>query len=390
MNQGKYIFSQLMDGVVRYQFNQCVARYKGDYWIKNFPCWEQFLSMSFGQLTFRESLRDIVICLGAQHEKLYHLGFRSAVVRSTLAHANEHRNWRIYRDYAVTLIKEARKLYGDDLPSDLDLDGAVYVIDSTTIELCLNLFPWARLVKKRASIKLNLELSLSGNIPSFFDFSGGKEHDTGFLDRIAVEPGAHYIFDRGYVDFSRWQTIDGAGAFFVSRAKNNLSFRRLYSHPVDKNTGVLCDQTIVLCNYYTVKDYPEKLRRVKYYDGETKRRYVFLTNDFNIPPELVARLYKYRWQVELFFKWIKQHLAVKSFWGRSENAVKTQICIALSAYLLVAILKKKLKIRRNTYEILQILSVSMFDKIPLFKLISKYQIPEIEPDVKKQASLWDY
>jgi hypothetical protein len=388
MHQGKYVFSQLMDQVVRYQFKLCVARYQGDYWMKHLSCWEQFLAMAFGQLTFRESLRDIAVCLAAQRDKFYHLGFRSPVVRTTLAYANERRDWRIYRDYATVLIAEARALYGAELPPDLDLDGAVYIIDSTTIELCLSLFPWARLVKRRASIKLNLELSLSGNIPSFFDFSSGKEHDTAFLDRLVIEPGAHYVFDRGYIDFARWRSIHEAGAFFVSRAKDNLDFRRLYSGTADKESGVTCDQTIVLAGYYSAQGYPDKLRRIKYIDYETSKRYVFLTNDFASDAELVARLYKYRWQIELFFKWIKQHLSVKAFWGRSENAVKTQVCIALCAYLLVAIMKKRLKIDRNTYEILQILSVSMFDKIPLRKLISKYHAPVIEPEREIQANLW--
>ena len=390
MNQGKYVFSQVMDTVVRYQFNQCVNRYKGDYWIKNFTCWEQFLAMAFGQLSRRQSLRDIVVCLTAHHEKLYHLGFRTMVCKTTLAKANERRDWRIYRDYAQILIQQARILYADDQPANLELASTVYLIDSTTIELCLRLFPWARLVKVRASIKLNLELSLNGNIPSFFDFSSGKEPDIEFLDRLIFELGAYYVFDRGYLDFARWHTIAQTGAFFITRAKDNLSFRRLYSRPVDKSTGVRCDQTIALANYQARRDYPDKLRRIKYFDKETNRYYVFLTNDFVLDAETIALLYKYRWQVELFFKWIKQHLSVKVFWGRSANAVKTQICIALCAYLLVAILKKQMRINRNTYEILQILSTSMFDKMPLIKLISKYKYPIAEADSQKQAQLLVY
>lgn len=390
MHQGKYVFSQIMDRVVRYQFNQCVARYQGEYRVKRFSCWEQFLSLAFGQLSFRESLRDIVVCLAAHSSKLYHVGFRAPVMLPTLAKANEKRDWRIYRDYATTLIQEARVLYAQDRPVDLDLNGAVYLIDSTTIELCLNLFPWARLIKVRAAVKLNLELSLSGNIPSFFDFSSGKEHDVSFLDRIMFEPGAYYVFDRGYLDFARWHTIHRAGAFFVSRAKDNLSFRRLYSHPVNKVTGVRCDQTIVLSGYYSAKEYSEQLRRIKYYDHSTDRSYVFLTNDFVLDATTIARLYKYRWQIELFFKWVKQHLSIKSFWGRSENAVKTQICIALCAYLLVAILKKRLGIKRNSYEILQILSISLFDKMPLIQLISVFVLPEDDSQAQKQATLWDY
>jgi hypothetical protein len=390
MHQGKFVFSQIVNEVVRYQFNQCVARYKGEYWVKNFSCWEQCLALTFGHLSFRESLRDIAVCLGAHREKLYHLGFRSPLARTTLADANEKRDWRIWRDYTQLLIGEARRWYTDDQPALLDLDGTVYVIDSTTIELCLRIFPWARLVKKRAAIKLHLELSLAGNIPSFFDFSSGKEPDVFFLDRIVFEPGAWYIMDRGYIDFARLHAIHRAGAFFVTRAKDNLSFRRLYSHPVDVSTDVCCDQTTVLKGYQARKDYPEKLRRIKYYDSETNRYYVFLTNNFDVDAQTIADLYKHRWQIELFFKWIKQHLSVRVFWGRSENAVKTQICIALSAYLLVAILKKKLGIKRNSYEILQILSVSLFDKMPISTLISAYVLQSVAPDQLKQAPLWDY
>lgn len=383
------MFSQVMDQVVRYQFNQCVEQYRGNYWIKQLSCWDQFLAMSFGQLSFRESLRDIVVCLTAQRDKLYHLGFRTLPAKTTLARANEHRDWRIYRDYAQLLIQEARRLYASDHPADLNLNGIVYLIDSTTIELCLNLFPWARLIKVRASIKLNLELCLSGNIPSFFDFSSGKEHDVSFLDRLFFEAGAYYVMDRGYIDFERLHAIHRAGAFFVTRAKDNLSFRRLYSHPVDKGTGVRCDQTMVLSGYYPARGYPDKLRRIKYYDRDTDRHYVFLTNDFNLDAAIVARLYKYRWQIELFFKWVKQHLSIKSFWGRSENAVKTQICIALCAYLLVAILKKKLELDRNSYEILQILSVSMFDKTPITTLVSEFDLSPFDDQAQKLPFLWD-
>lgn len=390
MHQGKYIFSQIMDVVVRYQFNQCVERYRGNYWIKNFSCWEQFLAMSFGQLTRRESLRDIVVCLTAYRDTLYHVGFRSPIARATLADANEERDWRIYRDYTEILIKEARELYVGDKPTDLELSATVYLIDSTTIELVLNMFPWARLVKKRAAIKLNLGIELSGNIPSFFDFSSGREHDVSFLDRIVFEAGSYYVMDRGYVDFERLYAIHRAGAFFVTRAKENMSYHRLYSRPVDKNTGVRCDQEIVLDGNYTRKVYPEHLRRIKYHDTETNRTYIFLTNDFNLDAKAVALLYKYRWQIELFFKWIKQHLSIKSFWGRSENAVKVQICIALSAYLLVAILKKKLGIARSMYEILQILSMSPFDKNPIGKLLLEAPIHIPEDGSQIQAKLWDY
>lgn len=390
MHQGQYVFSQIMESVIRHDFNQCVSRYAGEHRVKHFSCWEQFLSLSFGQLSFRESLRDIVVCLGAQRHKLYHLGFRSPVMLPTLARANEKRDWRIYRDYAEILIKEAQRLSADDAPAILDLEGAIYAIDSTTIELCLNIFPWARLKKKRASIKLNIGLELKGNIPAFFDISSGREHDVHFMDRIEYEVGSYYVMDRGYVDFKRLHTIHQAGAFFVTRAKDNMVFRRLYSNIIDKATGVKCDQTIMLTGYQTAQYYAEKLRRIKYVDAETKQTYVFLTNQFNIPAETIALLYKNRWQVELFFKWIKQHLSVKSFWGRSANAMKTQICIALCAYLLVAIMKKKLHIDRSSYEILQTLSVSLFDKTPMKTLVSEFILQEPESNTQKQARLWDY
>lgn len=390
MHQGKFVFSQIMESVVRYDFNQCVLRYEGERRVRIFSCWEQFLAMIFGQLSFRESLRDIVVCLEAQREKLYHLGFRTVVRRTTLADANEERDFRIYRDYAEVLIQEARRLYADDASTILDLEGAIYAIDSTTIELCLNIFPWARLKKKRASIKLNIGLELKGNIPAFFDISSGKEHDVHFMDRIEYEAHAYYIMDRGYLDFKRLYTIHRADAFFVTRAKDNMVFRRLYSNVVDKTSGVKCDQTIRLTGYKTAKHYPEKFRRIKYVDAETKQVYVFLTNQFDIKAKTIAELYKNRWQVELFFKWIKQHLSVKCFWGRSENAVKTQICIALCAYLLVAIMKKKLKIKRSSYEILQILSVSLFDKTPMITLVSEFVLQEPEENTQKQAMLWDY
>lgn len=389
MNQGKYVFSQIMESVVRYQFNKCVARYGGEHRVKNFSCWQQFLAMAFGQLSFRESLRDIVVCLNAQGQKLYHLGFSSLLVLTTLSRSNERRDWRIYRDYAKVLIGEARSLYARDKTFNLELEGTVYVIDSTTIELCLNLFPWATLKKVRAAVKLNLAMELKGSIPAFFDISSGKTHDLDFLDLLIYEAGAYYIMDRGYTDFERLFKINEAKAFFVIRAKDNFSFKRLYSKQVDRNLGIICDQVVRLHSYQPAKDYPEHLRRIKFHDDETNSTYVFLTNDFKLPALTIAQLYKYRWQIELFFKWIKQHLSIKSFWGRSDNAVKTQICIALCAYLLVAILKKQLRIERNSYEILQILSVSMFDKTPLIKLVSECQLPKLEQSAQKQATLWE-
>ncbi|OFZ53537.1 MAG: transposase [Bacteroidetes bacterium RIFCSPHIGHO2_02_FULL_44_7] len=312
------------------------------------------------------------------------------IALSTLAKANERRDWRIWRDYAMVLIKEALTLYANDPPGDLDIDAAVYAIDSTTIELCLNLFPWAKIAAEEASIKLHLALSLQGNIPSFFDFSRGREADVKFLDRLIFESGAYYVMDRGYLDFDRLYSIHSAGVFFVTRAKKNFRYRRLYSRFVDPNTpGIRSDQIIKLDGIKTKEAYPNKLRRISYVDAETGQRYAFLTNDFETPAQTIADLYKHRWQVELFFKWIKQHLAIKSFWGRSANAVKTQVCIAICAYLLVAIMKKKCGIRRNSYEILQILSVSLFDKNPITKLISEYQLQINETPLQKQLKLWD-
>lgn len=387
MNHGKYVLSQVMDMIVRYQFDQCVARYDGERRTKRLTCWEQFLALSFGQLSFRKSLRDIVTCLTAHQEKMYHLGFQSPIRRSTLAEANKHRDWRIYRDFAVLLIEEARKLYvGEKIPM-LEIQEAAYVIDSTTIELCLPLFPWARLPHDIAAIKLHIGVELHGNIPAFFNFSDGNTADVTFLDQIHFEPGAYYMFDRGYLDFNRFWKIHEAGAFFVTRAKRPWSFRRLYSQPIDKATGIRCDQIVVEGRHHHVKKYPEKMRRIKYYDALTKRYYVFVTNNFVLSASVIAELYKQRWQVELFFKWMKQHLSIETFWGRSPNAVKTQICVAISTYLLVAILRKRLKIERSSYEILQILSVSLFDKMPILTLISQYPPQNVETGAPKQAKL---
>lgn len=390
MNHGKYVFSQIMELVVRYKFNLCVSRYDGEKRVRNFSCWEQFLSLAFGHLSFRKSLRDIVVCLQSHQKQLYHAGFRSNVNLSTLADANEKRDWRIYRDYAIILIGEARKLYANDTTFLREINSAVYAVDSTTIELCLSLFPWARLKKKRAAVKLNMGIELHGNIPSFFSLTSGKIHDVFFLDEIEYEKDAIYIVDRGYIDFERLYRMHTAGAYFVTRAKDNLSFRRQYSHLVDKDTGLRCDQTIVLNGYYVSKDYPEPLRRIKYYDVETNRTYVFITNNVDLNAHTIAELYKQRWQIELFFKWIKQHLSIESFWGRSANAVKTQICVAIATYLLVAILKKKLHLTRNSYEILQILSISMFEKIPITELISKAPIQILSDNGQKQAQLWEF
>jgi transposase len=308
----------------------------------------------------------------------------------TLARANERRDWRIYFDFATLLIVEARKLYANDQLITLKFSEAVYIIDSTTIELCLSLFPWAKIPKKQASIKVHVILELHGNIPSFFAFSKGKSADVFFLDTIEFEPGAYYIFDRGYLDFGRFYEINQTGAFFVTRAKITWSFRRLYSKPIDRNAGIRCDQIVVQGRHHHIKKYPKQMRRIKYYDALTNRYYVFVTNNFELPATVIAELYKQRWQVELFFKWLKQHLSIKSFWGRSANAVKTQICIAIATYLLVVILKKQLHIERNTYEILQILSVSLFDKMPLKTILSAYELQHLNELSSIQANLWDY
>jgi hypothetical protein len=371
MHTGEYVFSQVMGCVSRYDFNRCAARYGGGRRVRSLTCREQFLAMAFGQLCFRESLRDVVTCLGAHREKLYHLGFRSEPRRSTLADANERRDWRVFRDYAELLIGEAKALYaaaGDSLP---DIDGAAYAVDSTTISLCLKLFQWARFDGESASVKLHLGLRLGCNIPAFFSISEGTRHDVRFLDSVSPEAGARYVMDRGYVDFARFGRIHCAGAFFVTRAKAGMRFSRAVSRPCDRAAGVVCDQEIRLTGATTSKAYPDRLRRIKYRDAETRKTYVFITNDMEADALTVAALYRSRWQVELFFKWIKQHLAVKSLWGRSENAVRAQICVALCTFLIVAIAKRRLGIERESYEIMQILSVSLFDKTPLVELFSR-------------------
>jgi len=390
MHQGKYVFSQVMDTVVRYQFNQCVTRYGGEWRVRNFSCWEQFLALIFGQLTHRESLRDIIVCLTAQRDQLYHLGFHATPVLSTLARANENRDWRIWRDFAQVLIEQARRLYVDDAAFNLDLTGTVYLIDSTTIELCLSLFKWATFVVTKAAVKVHTMLALKGRIPAFFHISKGNVHDVNFLDLIEYETGAYYVMDRGYLDYARLYAIRQAGAFFVTRGKHNTAFTRLYSNKVDKTTGVRCDQVIRLSGYQAARHYPDKLRRIKYFDKETDHSYVFLTNDFNTDTRTIADLYKHRWQIELFFKWIKGHLKITAFWGHSANAVQTHICIAICAYLIVAIMKKQLCVERNLNEILQILNVSSLIKIPLFQLISETELQKSEDQSQKQAKLWDY
>ena len=388
MYSGKLVFAQAMDHLPLHTFRRCVQRYNGNLHIKSFTCQDQYRCMGFAQLTYRESLRDIEACLNAQSNKLYHMGIRSNVARSTLADANERRDWRIYADFAQSLIQTARRLYIDE-DLGLELDNTVYALDATTIDLCLSVFPWAHFRQTKAAVKLHTLLDLRGNIPSFIHISDGKLHDVNVLDVLLPEPGAFYVMDRGYLDFERLYQLNLASAFFVIRAKANLKFRRLYSHPVDKNTGLRCDQTVVLTGFYSAQYYPDKLRRIKYYDAETNKRFVFLTNNFSLPALTIAELYRCRWQVELFFKWIKQHLRIKSFFGTSENAVKTQIWIAVSTYVLVAIIKKRLNIKLSLYSILQILSLTLFESMPLDQLLTNCDQNMKNQNSDNQLNLFD-
>ena len=369
MNQGQTVFSQVIDFLSWKKFRQCVNRYNGNFRIRSFTCYDQFLCMAFAQLTYRESLRDIVCCIRAMRTKLYHMGIRGKVSRSTLADANELRDWRIYCDFAQILIDEARRLYLDD-DFGLELKETVYALDSSTIDLCLSIFPWARFRKTKAAVKLHTLLDLRGDIPTFVWITDGKVHDVNVLDHLVPEPGAIYIMDRAYLDFLHLYRIHQSSAVFVIRSKSNTGLRRLYSREVDKSTGVMCDQTVVPTGFYSKKDYPEKLRRIKYFDSEKGRSFTFLTNQFILPPLTIAELYRYRWRIEAFFKWIKQHLRIKKFYGTSKNAVKTQIWIAISTYVLVAIMKKRLKIDLTLYTILQILSISLFEKTPILQALT--------------------
>ena len=373
-----------------YEFHKCVERYQGDYWIKNFSCLDQFLCMAFAQLTYRESLRDIESCLRSMKSRLYHMGIRGRISRSTLADANEKRDWRIYADFAQVLIGIARSLYLDE-DFGLELKETAYAFDSTTIDLCLSLFPWARFRKTKAAIKLHTLLNLRGSIPEFIHITTGRIHDVNALDLLLIEAGSFYVMDRGYLDFARLFAIHRSSAFFVTRAKKNLAAQRRYSRPVDKSTGLRSDQTIVLTGFYSCGDYPEPLRRISYYDAENDKHLVFLTNNFVLPALTIARLYKARWQVEIFFKWIKQHLRIKAFYGTSENSVKTQVWIAVSVYVLVAILKKRLQADQSLYTILQILSISQLEKEPLQSLLSheNYQMP-IDTETSEQLLLFTF
>lgn len=388
MNTGKTIFSQLMDFLPLYEFRQCVKRYDGDHKIQSFSCLDQFLCMAFAQLTYRESLRDIEACLRAARSKLYHMGIRGGVSRNTLANANSVRDWRIYRDFGQVLIRIASPLYAS-ADFGVGIKNAAYALDSTIIDLCLSLFPWARFRRSKGAIKIHTLLNLRGSIPAIIIVTHGKIHDVNILDHLIFEAGAFYIMDRGYIDFARLHKIHLGCAFFVTRAKKNFRFKRLYSPPVDKLTGIQCDQTITLGGFYPLKDYPEKLRRIRFFDKQTNKHFVFLTNNFAVPPLVIAQLYRSRWQVELFFKWIKQHLRIKAFYGTSENAVKTQVWIAISVYLLVAIVKKQLNLEASLYTILQIVSVNIFEKTPILQALDHMnQLSSIDHSCK-QLNLFD-
>lgn len=388
MNLGKLVFAQITQHLPLTTFRRCVARYGGEHKIKTFSCVDQYLCMAFAQLTYRESLRDIEACLRAQADKLYHMGIKSRVSRSTLADANEVRDWRIYADFAQSLIGIARRLYAEE-PFGVNLKDTVYALDASTIDLCLSVFPWAPFRSTKAAIKLHTLLDLRGNIPTFIHISDGKLHDVNVLDLLLPEPGAFYVMDRGYIDFERLHRLHEAGSFFVTRAKSNLKAQRRYSHPVDRGTGLICDQTIVLSGFYSRQDFDTPLRRIRFKDPKTNKRLVFLTNNFALPAITITELYRCRWQVELFFKWIKQHLRIKVFFGTSENAVKTQIWIAVSVYVLVAIVKKRLNLSVSLYEMLQILSLTMFEKMPLDQLLNNTVAEDIQTLAINQLNLFE-
>lgn len=388
MFDGQFVFAQLMEFLPRRDFTACVKRYGGQRRPRGFSCRDQFLCMAFAQLTFRESLRDIETCLRAMGAKLYHAGFRGRMSRSTLADANRAHDWRIYADFAQALIHRARRLYASE-PLAVELEETVYALDATTIDLCLSLFPWARSRRRKGAVKLHTLIDLRGNIPCFIHISDGKMHDVTALDHLPLDPGAFYVMDRGYVDFRRLHRFQQAGAYFVTRGKRNLDFTRRARRTVDKTTGLRSDQIIVLSGPKSSRLYPDQLRRIAFYDAENKRRLVFLTNNFTLPALTIARLYKSRWQVELFFKWIKQHLRIKAFYGTNANAVKTQVWIAISVYVLVAIVKKELKLERSLYEILQILSLTLFEKTPLFAVLSTPPAPNPNVCFPNQLTLFD-
>ena len=386
MNQGQTVFAQLMDELPKYEFDKCVRRYDGNKHVRTLPTYEQFLVLAFAQLTYRESLRDIETCLRALGSKLYHCGLGQPTARSTLADANEKRDWRIFSDFAHVLIEQATQLYANE-PFGAELQQAAYALDSTTIDLCLSLFPWAKFRRRKAAIKLHTLLSLRGNFPTVVILTPGKVHDVNILDQLAFEPGAFYIMDRGYLDFARLYRLHQSGAFFVTRAKKNFQCQRRYSRPVDKATGLRFDQTVVLTGFYAQQDYPEALRRIGFRDPKTGKALVFLTNNFTEPALTIAQLYRCRWQVELFFKWIKQHLRIKVFYGTSENAVRIQVWVAISVYVLVAIIKKRLCLSASLYTILQILSLSLFEKMPILQVLSQQPSSPEMPDNQNQPCL---
>jgi hypothetical protein len=386
MNQGRTVFAQLMDELPKYEFDKCVRRYDGNKHVRTLPSYEHFLVLGFAQLTYRESLRDIETCLRALGSKLYHSGIGQPTPRSTLADANEKRDWRIFSDFAHVLIEQATQLYADE-PFGAELEQAAYALDSTTIDLCLSLFRWAKFRRSKAAIKLHTLLALRGNFPTVVILTTGKVHDVNILDQLTYEPGSFYIFDRGYVHFARLYRLHLSGAFFVTRAKKNFRYQRRYSRPVDKATGLRFDQTVVLSGFYSQQEYPEALRRVGYRDPQTGKSLVFLTNNFTEPALTIAQLYRCRWQVELFFKWIKQHLRIKAFYGTSENAVRIQVWVAISIYVLVAIVKKRLCLSASLYTILQILSLSLFEKMPVLQALSQQAPSPIMPDIHNQPCL---
>jgi hypothetical protein len=386
MYAGKLVFAQVMEYAPWHTFRRLVTKYHGDFNVRSFSCLDQFLCMAFAQLTYRESLRDIEACLGAQPAKLYHLGIRGNVSRSALADANEGRDWRIYFEFAQALIRIARRLYAKE-PLGVELSETVYALDSTTIDLCLSLFPWAPFRQAKAAVKLHTLLDLRGAIPTFIHISDGKLHDVNVLDLLVAEPGAFYVMDRGYLDFERLYTMHQAGSFFVTRAKSNSKFRRLVSRPVDRSTGLICDQSVELTVFYSHQGYPERLRRIRFKDPETAKTLVFLTNNFALPALTIGALYKSRWQVELFFRWIKQHLRIKRFFGTSENAVKSQVWIAVAVYVLVAIIRKRLDLEFSLHSMLQILSVTPFEKVSLFQMLTEMAPAEKSPANPNQLIL---
>jgi hypothetical protein len=389
MNQGKYVFSQIMGLIPYKQFQTIVNRHFGDYKVRDFSCWKQFLCMGFGQLTHRESISDTILCLKANANKMYHFGIGDVVAVSTITRANENRSCLIYEELAMLLIKEAKQLYLDDDDLEVSLKSNVFAIDATTIVLCLSAFYWAAFRSTKGGIKLHTQLDLKTSIPEFILFSNASVHDVNMLDVITFEANSFYIMDRGYVDYKRLYKIHMCDAFFVTRAKDNMNYRRLYSHPKDKTKGILFDQTILLNNYYASKDYPEKIRIIKFRHEQTGKELIFLTNNFQLKATEIAQLYKHRWKIELFFKWIKQHLKIKSFWGQSENAVKTQVWIAVSVYVLVAIAKKKFMLTQSLYEILQILSISIFEKMPINQLFQQTQLQYFKEQNSNQLNLFD-